>query len=75
MWECQFSVLECPAVGGADKILEALTVFQMTVQVGLQPVYAVGHCRVWSKVAYIDKSVFAFHEETEDECFYLFVQA
>ena len=72
--ECEFTILECPSIWGTDKILEALTVFQMTVQVGLQPLYTVCHCRVWSEVAYIDKSVLAFQEETEDECFYLLVQ-
>ena len=73
MRKCQFTILECPAVACSDEVFEALTVFQMSVHVGLQPVYAVGHCRVWSEVAYIDKSVFAFQEETEDERFYLFV--
>ena len=71
--ECQFTVLECPAVACSDKISDTLTVFQMTVHVGLQPVYALCHCRVWSEVADINKSVSAFHEETEDKGFYLFV--
>ena len=73
MRECQFTVLECPAVGGADEVIEALAIFQMTVHVGLQPIYAMCHCRVWSEVADINKSVLAFHEETQDERFYLFV--
>ena len=73
MRECQFAILECPAVACPYKVFETLSVFQMTVLMILQPVYAVCQCRVWSEVAYIDKSVLAFQEETEDKGFYLFV--
>ena len=73
MWKCQFTVLECPAVACPYKVFETLTVFQMTVHVGLQPVYAVCHSWVWSEVAYIYKSVLTFHEETQDKGFYLLV--
>ena len=71
--ECQFAVLECSTVARSDEVTDTLTVFQMSVQVGLQPVYAVGHCRVWSEVSDIYKTVSAFYEETENKGFYLLV--
>ena len=47
----------------------------MTVQVGLKLVYAMCHSAVRCEVAYINKTVSAFYEETEYECFCLLVQA
>ena len=71
--ECEFAVLECPAVARPYEVSDNLTVFQMPVQVGLKPVYALCHFGVWSKVPDIYKTVPALYEETEYECFYLLV--
>ena len=59
-WECEFTVLECSTIARLYEVSDTLTVFQMPVQVGLQPVYALCHSAVWSKVAYIHHSVSAF---------------
>ena len=72
--ECKFSVLECPTVARPYEVSDTLTVFQMPVQVGLKPVYAVGHSAVRCEVSDINKTVPALYEETEDGCFDFLVQ-
>ena len=71
--ECEFPVLECPAVARPYEVTDTLTVFQMSVQVGLKPVYALCHSAVRCEVPDIYHTISAFHEETEDKGFYLFV--
>lgn len=65
--ECQFPVLECPPVGCPYEVLDTLCIFKMPVLVALKPVYTLCHGRVWREIADINKTVFAFQEETEDE--------
>ena len=70
VWECEFTILECVTVIRSYEVSDTLTVFQMLVQVGLKPVYALCHSVTWCEVAYIHHTVSALYEETEYECFY-----
>ena len=75
MGECQFPVLKSSTIACSYEVSDTLTVFQMAVEVGLKPVYALCHSAVRCEVADINKTVLAFYEETEDKGFDFLVQA
>ena len=57
--ECEFAILECPAIACSYEVADTLTVFQMPVQVGLKPVYALCHSVVRCEIPDINKTVSA----------------
>ena len=72
--ECQFAVLECPAVRGSDEVPYGLGVFDVSVLVALEPVDSPCHVGVWIAVAYVHESLRTSDEEREYEALYLPVQ-
>ena len=72
--ECQFAVLECPAVGSSDEVPYGLGVFDVSVLVALEPVDSPCHLWVWIAVAYVHESLRTSDEEREYEALYLPVQ-
>lgn len=73
VWECQFTVLECSTVARSYEVTDTLWVFKMPVLMIWEPVYALCHSVIRCEVSDINKTVSAFYEETEYECFYLLV--
>ena len=72
--ECQFAVLECPAVRGSDEVPYGLGVFDVSVLVALEPVDSPCHLWVWIAAAYVHETLRTSDEEREYEALYLPVQ-